>query len=116
MVQKVDHEGFVLGESLLYEAIKIPYRSGKRMRTYVVDFYAPERRIIWELTWSTHRGRRKKIAKAAAAVRYASVHGLLYHVVDEREVPRITLRQAAEMSTVDLDPRSRRRLARLKRR
>jgi hypothetical protein len=113
MVQK-ESEGYVLGESLHYETIRIPYRVGKRERTYVVDFSTSAPLAMWELTWSTRQGARHKVRKAAAARAFAAQHGMAYHVVTEKDVPRITLREAVRMPHVDLDLRSIRRLNRLR--
>lgn len=108
----MEAEGYVLGETLLYESLIVRYRDGKRTRRYVVDFYVPTDKVAYELTWSTHRGRRKKMLKAVAAVAALNEQGILYRVEDERSVHRISLVEAASIPGVTLSPRAAARLRR----
>ncbi len=108
----MERQGHILGETLLYETLKVPYVDGKKRRTYIVDFFCPETKVAYELTWSTHRSRRKKVKKADAALRQLEAMGISYQVVDELSVGRITTIEAHSIPEVELAPRAMRTLAR----
>ena len=111
--------GLVLGSTVLYEAVRIPY--GKtRIRTYIVDFSIPESRTLVEVKPLSRADNRNNTAKRRAAEAWCQQNGWSYVVVTEEELAAcgeiITLDEAAKLPEVGLTERALRALRRKQRR
>lgn len=107
--------GFVLGETVLYETVKIPY--GKtRIRNYIVDFSIPELRTLVEIKPLSRADNRNNHAKRLAAEAWCAERGWTYVIVTEGELQTcgelITLEEASKVDVVRLGERSMRALRR----
>ena len=97
-----------------YESLRIPYRLGKRTRTYILDFVVGDR--VYEVKPLFRQKGRKFEAKAAAALDYCLLNGLTYSVVSERDFRVIALKEALGDPDVSIAVRRKRRRRRRKRR
>lgn len=100
--------GYVLGDDLMYEPIRIPYvdSSGKR-REYVPDFLTPT--ALYEVKTRSRVYDKATVTKNAAAAAYCAEHGLRYHILSEASIRRISRHEARLDPLVSLPTRKRRR-------
>jgi very-short-patch-repair endonuclease len=110
-----ESEGYVLGETALYETVKIPY--GKtRIRNYIVDFSLPELKTLVEIKPLSRTDNRNNRAKRLAAEAWCAQRGWTYVIVTEEELgvcrATILLEDAAKIGEVRLGERSLRALRR----
>lgn len=110
-----EKEGYVLGESALYETVRIPY--GKlRIRNYIVDFSFPDLKTLVEIKPLSRADNRNNRAKRLAAEAWCSANGWTYVIVTEEELNScgaiITLEEASKLDEVRLGERSMRALRR----
>ncbi len=109
--------GHVLGETLLYEGLTVPYSDsrGKRRR-YIIDFYAPAEACAWEIKPLSRKSGRKVLLKAQAASLDLSRRGIEYRMMDERDFPVLKACQVVSDPDVVFDAVSSRRIGRILRR
>lgn len=101
-------------EEIGYESLRIPYRLGKRVRTYILDFVVGAR--VYEVKPVFRQKGRKFEAKVAAAVEYCGQNGMTYSVVSERDFRVIALKEALADPDASIVVRKKRRRRRKKRR
>jgi hypothetical protein len=94
-------------EDIEYESLRIPYKSGKRVRHYVPDFLAAG--VLYEVKPTSRQKGRTFDAKCAAGRRYASDEGLEFVVVSEKDLKIISRKDAIAHPSVHLSPRRRKR-------
>lgn len=114
-MRHLEKEGYVLGETALYETVKIPY--GKtRVRNYIVDFSLPELKTLVEIKPLSRADNRNNRAKRIAAESWCKERGWTYVIVTEEELHTcgelITLEEASRLDEVRLGERSMRALRR----
>lgn len=121
-MRHLEKSGYVLGESALYEQVKIPY--GKtRIRNYIVDFSLPELKTLVEIKPLSRADNKNNRAKRLAAEAWCKERGWTYVIVTEEELGAcgelISLDEATKLDDVRLGERAlrafRRREARKKR-
>ena len=115
VIRHLETEGLVLGETMLYEAHRIPY--GKtRIRTYVVDLTLPQTRTLVEVKPSSRADNRNNRAKRAGAEKWCADNGWTYVIVTEEELAQcggtISLELASGIVEVRLNERALRALRR----
>lgn len=110
-----EKSGLILGETVLYETVRIPY--GKtRIRNYIVDFSIPELKTLVEIKPLSRSDNRNNRAKRLAAEAWCLTQGWSYVIVTEEELNScgeiITLEEASKLDVVKLGERSMRALRR----
>lgn len=75
-----------------YEAIRIPYRSGKRERSYIPDFLVG--RELYEVKPVVRQKGRVFADKMAAAFRFCADRGISFKIVSERDFRIFTLKES----------------------
>lgn len=109
-----ERDGLVLGKTLLYEVVRVPYGKG---RTYIIDFYLPEEKLLVEVKPRVRTGSKTAKRKFAAAQDHARKNGLSFVVVTEDEIPEIlTLEQAGKLDGIEWGVRAQRRQRQMQRR
>lgn len=115
MIKHLESEGLAIGDSLLYEAMKIPYGKTK-IRNYIVDLTLPHLKVIAEIKPSARAENRNNTAKRVAAEKWASENGWQYLIITEQELQQcgvvLTLEQVATFDDVKLNERALRALRR----
>lgn len=114
-MRHLERSGYVLGETALYEAVKIPY-GRTRIRNYIVDFSLPELMTLVEIKPLSRADNRNNRAKRLAAEAWCEERGWSYVIVTEEELHAcgelITLEEASKLDEVRLGERSLRALRR----
>lgn len=116
-MKHMEGKGYVLGETLLYEELIVPYvDSRKKRRKYIIDFYAPDDKAAWEVKPLSRKAGRKVLLKAQAASVDLSRRGISYRMMDERDFPVLPVREVVNDPEVIFDEVSSKRIKRLLRR
>lgn len=115
MIRYLEENGFVLGSTMLYESVRIPYGRAKR-RQYIVDISIPESRLLIEVKPQSRVGNRNNVAKRRAAEEWCSENGWTYLIVTDELLAKcgtmLSLEQAAKIPDVVLNERAQRTLRR----
>ncbi len=115
VIRHLEGEGLVLGDSMLYEAVKIPYGKTK-IRTYIVDLSLPGSKTLVEVKPSSRADNRNNRAKRLGAEIWCVANGWTYVIVTEEELLEcgnvIPLEAAAKIPEVKLNERALRALRR----
>lgn len=94
-------------EDVRYEVLRIPYRVGKRLRTYIPDFVVGTR--VFEVKPESRQRGRIFEAKVKAATEYCAANGLSFSVVDHRDFRLLPARVVMKDPGVELVRRRRRK-------
>ncbi len=97
-----------------YESLRIPYRLGKKTRTYIMDFVVGLR--AYEVKPVCRQKGKKFEAKKLAALEHCLKNGMTYSVVSEKDFRIVSLKEALADSSVEIVRKKIRRARRRKRR
>lgn len=119
VIRHLEDEGLVLGDTMLYEATKVPY--GKtRIRNYIVDLTLPMLKLLIEVKPSSRAENRNNRAKRDGAEKWARDNGWTYVIVTEEELAQcgktLSLDDARQIPEVQLGERALRAVRRKERR
>ena len=85
VIRHLEDEGLVLGDTMLYEATRVPY--GKtRIHNYVVDLTLPMLKLLIEVKPSSRAENRNNRAKRDGAEKWAKDNGWTYVIITEQEL------------------------------
>jgi hypothetical protein len=119
VIRHLESEGLILGETMLYEATKIPY--GKtRIRSYVVDLTLPQNKLLIEVKPASRAENRNSRTKRDAAEAWAKANGWDYVIITEEELLQcgqlLSLDDVRSIPEVQLGERAMRAIRRRERR
>lgn len=103
--------GSIIGDDLLYESLTIPYRVGAKGkdRSYIPDFYDMRCETVYEVKPRSRVNTRTNVMKADSARKHLGKLGIQYTIVDERDIPKISAKQARLIPGVQISKRRKRR-------
>ncbi len=118
VIRHLESEGLILGDTMLYEATRIPY--GKiRIRNYVVDLTLPQNRMLIEVKPSSRAENRNNTKKREAAEAWCRANGWTYIIITEQELVQcdrvLSLDEARLIPEVILGERAQRAIRRKER-
>ncbi len=102
----LEGSGVAIGD-IGYEAIRIPYKVGKKERSYIPDFLVGD--SLYEVKPLARQKGRVFANKMTAAYRHAASSGLKFTVVSEKDFRIIPVKVALKDPDLRLRPRRRRR-------
>ena len=119
VIRHLESEGLILGDTMLYEATKVPY--GKlRKRNYIVDLTLPVNKILIEVKPSSRADNRNNRSKREGAEAWCRANGWTYLIITEQELHQcgqlVSLDEARTIPEVQLGERAQRAIRRKERR
>lgn len=109
VIKHFESEGMVLGETMLYESVTLPYGKTK-IRNYLVDLAFPEHMMLVEVKPSSRAENRNNTAKRRGAEKWCQENGWQYVIVTEEELRQcgeiLTLENVVKMTDVQLNERA----------
>lgn len=96
----LENLGYDLYNDVTYESILIPYRCGER--TYRPDFYLIKEKTIIEVKPFLLTTTKLNLEKFLAAQKYCKTNGLIFKIVTEKDIEKITFKEAIKSKKVKL--------------
>lgn len=115
VIRHLEADGLVLGETMLYEAVTIPWGLAGRRR-YIVDLSFPTFKMLAEIKPESRVGNRNNVAKRRAAEAWCLKNDWSYVIITDEMLAScgkiLTLDEASKTADVQLNERAKRTLRR----